>query len=282
MSDLDNGEIYRKIGKNLLGFQLIERILKYQAKIGNISYYVNDDNLEDILEKRAAKFDKQTMGQVAKQVLDNIFSEDTTSEYEESKGTRFSFRPFVEYSDNNYPDKRKGELDSIITERNDLVHHLFSKWKLNSPEGKLQLEQYLDQQYERICSEILFQLKFIISATKFSPDSEIYLNLAFLFLRLFEMSEQEDGWIVLDRALHIIRQESPQDIIELRKRFGKKLREMILPVDIFDIKNELTNKRGTRVLYRIKPELKCIKSNKIKISLTQIENRFIMVDLWMY
>ncbi len=282
MSDLDNGEIYRKIGRNLLGFQLIEQILKHLAKIVNISYDVSDNKLEDILEKRAAKLDKQTMGQVANLVLENISppaEELVINEYEELKSVRVNFRQFFKE-----PDKRKEELKSIVTERNELVHHLFSKWNLNSSESKMQLEQYLDKQHKRICSELeylLSQIK-VIKKLFTNTDVERYVELAILIWQLFEMSEQEGGWIVLDKALHVIRQKPPQDIIiNLEERFGKKLREMMLPADIFEIKNELTNKGDTRVLYRIQSELKCIKSDNIRISLTYIENRLI-ADLWIY
>jgi len=275
-------EIERKIGRNLIIFQSIEQILKLLARCVNISITVNNGKIETDFEKRIEHINKQTMGQVANQVLENISPPDeelTINKYKKLKGLRVNFRQFF-----TEPDKRKEELKSIVTERNDLVHHLFSKWNLNSLESTLQLEQYLDQQHKKICSEpeyLLSQIKFI---KKFSTNADVerHVELAILILQLFDMSKQKDGWIVLDKALHVIRQKEPQHITHLKERFGKKLREMMLPEDIFEIKNELTNKGGKRILYRIKPHLKCVEFSRGRIVLTQIENCPPVGDLLMY
>ena len=275
-------EIERKIGRNLIKFQIIEQVLKSLAGCVNISITVNDGKIETDFEKHIEHINKQTMGKVANQVLENISpsaEELVISEYEELKSVRVNFRQFFKE-----PDKRKEELKSIVTERNDFVHHLFSKWNLNSLENTLQLEQYLDQQHKKICSELEYLLSQIKFIKKFSTNADVerHVELAFLILELFEMSKLEGDWIVLDKALHAIRQKAPQDIINLKERFGKKLREMMLPEDIFEVKNELTNKGGKRILYRIKPHLKCVEFGRCRIVLTQIENCPTVVDLWVY
>jgi len=63
----------------------------------------------------------------------------------------------------------------------------------------------------------------------------------------------------LSNAAHFIRQQIPEEVADLEKRYGhKKLKGIILATEYFDISEELSDKGGVRILYRIKPELNLI------------------------
>ncbi len=87
-----------------------------------------------------------------------------------------------------------------------------------------------------------------------------FLRQSQLVAWLFNIAEQRvrpDGWVVLASAAQLIDQNIPQGVTNLKKRYGyKKLKEIILATEFFDISEESTDKGGIRVLYRIKPDLK--------------------------
>ncbi|WP_411725900.1 hypothetical protein [Methyloglobulus sp.] len=62
--------------------------------------------------------------------------------------------------------------------------------------------------------------------------------------------------MLLTTAAQFIHQHAPEEVVGLKKRYGyKTLKEVILATEFFDVIEEQTNKGGTRVLYRIKPDL---------------------------
>jgi len=84
------------------------------------------------------------MGQVVGQFLENTFpgSKETTSAPEELKEIWFSFGCTIKCNAAYYEERKSG-LASIVSERNDLIHHLLPKWDFNSLESST-TEQYLD------------------------------------------------------------------------------------------------------------------------------------------
>jgi hypothetical protein len=270
-------EVLRKIGRNVMLFQQMEHWLKFLSIYGSHSGYVNE--LETILKDRAADINKKMMGQVAGQFLENTFSasEKNADEPEELKEARLSFRFRVEGDDQLY-EERKNALNAIVAERNDLIHHLLPKWNMNSLESGKDIEQYLDEQREKILPE-LENLKVLIKTFQeavkehadflASDESTKYFELvplrnSLIVAGFFEFAEQKarpDGWAELNKAHHFIVKQIPEnqladDFASIKKRYGyKKLSEILLASEYFDLDEEPMDKGGIRVLYRIKPDL---------------------------
>ena len=75
-------------------------------------------------------------------------------------------------------------------------------------------------------------------------------------IKIAKQSDRPDGWVVLSNAAHTIRKQVPDEVANLEDRYGhKKLKGIILATDYFDITEELTDKDGIRVLYRLKPDI---------------------------
>lgn len=271
--EIIKNEVLRKIGRNVMLFQQMEHFLKYLLTNAEHSGYSSE--LKTNKEQRAATIHKQTMGQVAKQFLENTFSapEKNTNTPEELKEAWLSFRFTFECDDAVY-EQRKNELTSIVAERNELIHHLLPKWDLNSVESSSEIEQHLDQQREKILPE-LENLRSLVKSmqeamkeyAKFLASDECikfieleYLRQSQLVAWLFGIAQQStrpDGWVALSSAAHSIHQQVPEEVTNLKKRYGhKKLKEIILATEFFDVNEEQTEKGGIRVLYRIKPDLK--------------------------
>lgn len=270
-------EVLRKIGRNVMLFQQVEHMLKYLLANSKVSGYASELTINK--EQRAATIGKQTMGKVANQFFENVFSEsvpeETSNSPEELKELWFDFRYTVQ-CEQDYYQERKNALTSIITERNDLIHHLLPKWDSSLTESCIEIDLYLEQQREKILPEIELlkeQIKNFREAVKehvgflSSTEGKKSFNLSFLrqsqlVAWLFEIAKQQartDGWVVLSNAVHHIRQQVPHELADLEKKHGyKKLKEIILATEYFDIYEEPTTKSGVRLLYRIKPDLNFI------------------------
>ena len=216
---------------------------------------------------------KQTMGQLVGQYLENTHSgcNESTEEEEQLKEAYLSFTFRVD-SDAAYYEKKKQSLASIVAERNELIHHLLPRFNPNSIDSCLEVDKYLDQQRENLLPEI-DMLKTLIKSLQEgrkelgeflkSDEGKKHFNLQWLrhsrlVLLLGDIAAQmarPDGWTLLTTASQIIRQHAPEEVVTLNKRYGHKtLKGLILATELFDINEEITQKGGIRVLYRLKPD----------------------------
>lgn len=261
-------EIHRKIGRNVVLFQRIEMILKFLLTIVNHSGYLTE--LPAILEQRKAAIGKQTLGQLTGQFVESTFGtpKETTINSEELREIYFSFRFNIKRDDAVY-EERKRELASIVDERNDLIHHLFSKWNLGSSEGIKELEKHLDQQQEKLLTElenlksyfdtVSGQLDFLNSDEGKKQMMLRILHQTPLVRYLFRIARKAvspEGWVLLSHAAQFIRQEIPEEIAALKTRYQhKNLKSLILETELFELGEESTDKGGVHVWYRIRPDL---------------------------
>ncbi len=52
----------------------------------------------------------------------------------------------------------------------------------------------------------------------------------------------------------MIRQHAPEEIVKLKEKYAHKtLKQLMMATELFDIKEESTDKGGIRVLYKLKP-----------------------------
>jgi len=265
-------KVFEKIGRNLLNFQKIEQLLKLLIANGRVSGHMSET--KEILERQAAAVHKQTMGNLVGKFVDN-----TLLGHEESSQTTFEPKePYFSISfnvnaDTDFYESKKQALKSLVDDRNDLIHHLLPRFNPESIESCSETEQYLDQQREKLIPEydylksLLVGLKegidqytdflgseegmkqFELSFLQQSPLVTLLLNISIQQLR-------SDGWTLLDNADRQLRTTLPDEMGRLKTSYGyKTVKELIHGSEFFDIKEEITKKRGIRVLYRPKPEL---------------------------
>ena len=266
-------EVFRKIGRNLLNFQKIEHMLKYLITNGRMSGYMSE--LVENQERRSVSIHKHTMGQLVGQFMDNTYQglEESDQTPVEVKEPYISFSFMIETNSDFYESKRQA-LKALVDDRNDLIHHRSPRFTLDSIESCLEVEQYLDQQREKLIPEYehlqsvieRFEESRKLTADFLNSDEgKKQFNLSFLqqsqlsayLFDFYKENSRSDGWVMLSSAASFIRQHVPKELTDLEKRHGhKKLKSFMLATEIFDISEELTDKGGTRVLYRIKPELK--------------------------
>jgi hypothetical protein len=262
-------EILRKIGRNIILFQQLEQLLKYLCANGNISGFAS--KLQDNIEKRKASIHKQTMGQLVGQYINNVNPEleDLPAEPEEIEEAYFTFKFSIE-CDAVYFEKKKEALANVVSERNQLVHHLLPQFDLSDPESCKTIGIRLDDQSEKIRDEIK-DLKAIVKTlydgkkklSKFFASEEgkkqfklSFLQQSRLVILLGEIAIQTarpDGWALMSVAGQLIRQHAPEEIALLKERYNhNSLKSLILATELFDLYEEATKKGGIRVLYRLK------------------------------
>ncbi len=136
-------EVHQLVGRNLLFFQQIEAILKYLLRYGYVS-----GSVEEIREM-LVKWDRKTMGQLIEPLVGTILTPFDFPDIElGSRRIVFSHAFTVELTS----DERvafQQDLESLVAERNELVHHAITRFPLNSVEQCNAASEALRQQREK-------------------------------------------------------------------------------------------------------------------------------------
>lgn len=261
-------EVLRKIGRNMMLFQQFEHLLKFIVANGSFSGFVSE--VSSNIEQRAASVQKQTMGQLVGQYLKTTNPEyqELSDEPEELKEGFISFKFHTE-CDSIYYETKKDALAQIVSDRNDLVHHILPRFDTNSLESCMQIEKQLDEQREKILREInelkqkvnsLQEVKKKVAEFLTSDEGNKQFELSWLrqsrlVLLLGDIAVQTaraDGWASINIAGQLVKQHAPEEVAVLKERYGhKSLKALLIETEIFDIFEEPTEK-GFRVLYRLK------------------------------
>ena len=272
-NELENArnEVLRKIGRNMLLFQQVEHLLKHINSSSTFSGYVNEIKANNA--KRSEVIHKQTMGQLVGDFIEDIYSDkESNTELTDITEAHLTFKFSISTDDACHIENKKQTLESIVLERNELIHHLLPRLNPDSISSWCEIEQYLDKQRGKILPEIQ-ELKNISNLIKDgreelsvflkSEDGKKYFNQLFLHQSplvklLNDIADQmarSDGWTYLSIAGQLCRKHATEEIVTLNQKYGyKKLTEFILATDLFDFLEEITDKGGVRMLYKPKYE----------------------------
>jgi len=261
-------EVLRKIGRNILLFQEFEYLLKHIVAKGSFSGFMSE--IGSNIEKRTILIQKQTMGQLVGQYLETTDPEyqDSSNVPEELKEPFFSFK-FQTECDDIYFKTKKDALAKMVSDRNQLVHHLLQIFNPKSLDSCLQVEQLLDKQRENILCEInelrqkvrVLQegkkmiAEFILSDEGekfFKPNPLMQSPLLILLRDIAANTTRADGWASITTAGQLVKQQAPEELALLKEKYGyKSLKALLIATEIFDLYEEPT-KNGFRTLYRLK------------------------------
>ncbi len=249
-------------------FQELEYLFKILISNGSFSGYASEAILKN--EKRAAIINKHTLGQLVGHYLEISSPEyqELDDDPDELDEAFFSFK-FQTKCEAVYFETKKDVLTNIVSERNELVHHLLPKLDKTSVESCIQIGKMLDDQREKILPEIIElrqKLDYLqegkkllidfLSSDEGKKQFELsWLRQSRLVLLLGDIAIQTarpDGWALMNIAAKLVREYAPEEIASLKDRYGhKSLKALILATEIFDLFEEPTDK-GFRILYRIK------------------------------
>jgi hypothetical protein len=264
-------EVLRKIGRNLLLFQQIEGMLKFLLTNGQMHGPVSA--LPSLHARRATSLQKQTMGQLVGQFVDDFMSDagDDTGMSEPLQEPWLSFT-FKIQSDCAVHDQLKSDFAAMVVERNGLIHHLLPAWSVQSQESTLEIDRYLDRQrqkvlpiFEHLKSDVSLMRDCQRTVAEFleSAEGKKYFELSWLqqsrlVILLGDIATQmarPDGWLPLATAGHVLRLYAAEEVSALKERYGfTTLKKLLLASELFDVRDEPTEKGGVRTIYRIKPQ----------------------------
>ena len=146
-------DVFRKIGRNVMLFQHLEYLLKYLVATNSISGY--ESELKSQEEQRRATINKQTMGQLIGQYIENSNpeSQDILEDPKYFKEEMFIWIKHG-FGDSTDYDNTTKALTKLVDDRNELIHHLLPQFDTNSIESCVQIGKKLDKQGNNIVREI--------------------------------------------------------------------------------------------------------------------------------
>jgi hypothetical protein len=156
-------EALRKVGRNIVNLQKMERALKLLIVLSDLKGPVSE--LKAVYEKRLADVENLTMGRLANKAVDILYSAaDTNAEAPdniEGAWVAYSFR--IEGGADRKKATKKA-LYFVVQERNQLVHKMLGEFDSASVESCRALIDLLDRQDERITphfEQIMGWLRFL-------------------------------------------------------------------------------------------------------------------------
>jgi hypothetical protein len=262
-------DILRKVGRNVVLFQQLEQLLKFVVANGNLAGFASE--LNELKKKKAEKVSKQTMGTLVGQYVENSNpASDTSSNEPEVLDEAYLSFSFNIECDGDYYESKKEALDQLVSERNDLIHHLLPRFDMKSVESCETLGKELDVQSESIRLEIKNlqamakalndgrkEIADFLQSKKGRKEFELsFLRQSRLVLMLWDIATQmnrEDGWALISTAGHLIKEHAPEELEQMKEMHGySSLKKLIEASEVFDIHEEATPKGGARILYRLK------------------------------
>ena len=265
-------ELFRRIGRNLLNFQRIERMLKFLVANGRLKGPIKE--LAKMREAHTKVVHQSTMGILAGRFVSD-FLEDAGDSNEDPElpvtEAWVSFKVTLS-QDAAFSAELRDNLKALVDERNDLVHHLHDRWDGKTVESTRAALIHLEDQRERL-RPVFERLQEIVRTTAegirehaeffSSPEASRSLELIWLchspVVRLLgecsNNAAHTDGWLALATAGHILRRDLPDDVASLKERYGfSTLKRLILATDMFEVRDEPTQGGGFHTVYRRKPE----------------------------
>lgn len=263
-------EVLRRVGRNLLLFQQIEGLLKFL-----LANHTRDGTLENLHTRqktRAESVNKQMLGNLVDKygtdVLQDAGVETLDEENPAVPWVSFTFRVS---GSAEFVETMRSDLKLMTEERNELVHHFLPRWQPESAEKLGEALLYLDAQQEKVlpmhkhlrdtvdgmqaARKLLHD--FISSEEYQRQDELMWLQASPLVELLREVTSQihrTDGWTYLAHAGKLANKNLPDDIRNLKERYGfNTLKKLLIACEIFDIYDEPLANGTFRTLYRIRP-----------------------------
>lgn len=145
-------EVLRKLGRNLLVFQHIEALLKFFTSKSAISAYLSEFMSQLSYQQESVK--KRMMGQLINPFLATLYGEKVgTEDLDFFNEIKISVSMTMA-GGSDRESQHRASLEAVINERNDLVHHFFSRVQQGSLDEWLAAGTYLDRQREVVLPEL--------------------------------------------------------------------------------------------------------------------------------
>ncbi len=260
-------EVLRRVGRNVVIFQQVEHLLKFLNT--HARFHAPASKFSERFDKHAASIRNKSMGELAGKLVDTVLqqdSDDATPDVIDEAW--FGFRFTIE-TNAEFVERHAGEMQALVDRRNELVHHFLPRWQATVEGAADDVLEYLDAQREeavRMLERLQGWARTVDAARKehaafFASDEgqrEIDLllvrssRLVLMLGQIAMATPRQDGWTLLSSAGQLIKRDAPEELLDLRARFGQSnLKGVLLVAEIFDVADEPTAGGGSRPIYRI-------------------------------
>jgi hypothetical protein len=142
-------EVFRRVGRNVLMYQSMELMLKTLLNKGRFKGTISE--LKQLVTQRATRPDRRMLGQLINPLINHHLTpvDLTAITFAEKNEISISFSFTVEHTAEEREIFRI-ELEALVAERNELIHHSLSRFQLDSVSGCVSASAELEQQRHRI------------------------------------------------------------------------------------------------------------------------------------
>jgi hypothetical protein len=263
-------EIKLKLGRNLLNAQLVEHLLK--LLLARVEVSALPGQMEAALASREELVKTQTAGHIKNQYLDAVLIDSGEQKEAESDPSHMSFKFKFSMSDEDGK-KLRADLDIFVKERNDLVHHFLPRIHPKTEAALRDAIAYLDSQnkiFLRAHSILKLQIDCFVKATELlsnfvasdnwptGVDAEWVVGkplpeLMAAYAQVAQVAQAKNGWINLADVGRVAWKELPDEVKELKKRYGySTLKQLANAVRQFEVRDEPLPNGRFRTQYRLK------------------------------
>ena len=142
-------EVLRKIGRNVLHFQRMESMLKFLISRSSLEGTAGElrANHENAIEAVS----RQTMGNLVKQFFEVVYADSPRESVSTPDVTELCLS--VSYriqTDQAELERQKAALNSVVEQRNTLIHQMLARFDQNSVESCRELIKLLDAQATKV------------------------------------------------------------------------------------------------------------------------------------
>ncbi|HPH13691.1 MAG TPA: OST-HTH/LOTUS domain-containing protein [Burkholderiaceae bacterium] len=267
-------EVLRRVGRNLVTFQLIESFLKFlvaNSKFSQIVEYEDGSPREKSDEGNSTA--RSMLGELVKKYVADVLV-DAGAELPESElpikavcRAGFTFRVECE---RDALESLRVDLKRMTEARNELVHHFLPRWKPEDEDAMNEAMAYLDAQREMVLPMFdhlratalgLQQSRQWMADYFASPESardmELMLlqgsSLVRLLCDIAGQVQRADGWTYVATAGQVAAREMPDNLRDLKARYGfSTLKKLLIGSELFEVMDEPLENGGFRALYRLK------------------------------
>jgi hypothetical protein len=260
-------EVLRRVGRNLVIFQQVEHALKFLTT--HARFHAPASQFAERFAKHAESIGKKSMGDLAGKLTGTVLMQDERDATPDAIDEAwFGFRFTIE-TDAESVARHEAALKELVDRRNELVHHFLPRWQAAVGGDAETALAWLDVQRGAAIS-MLDRLqgwaRTVETARKehaaFLASDEGARQMDLLFLRSSRLvvmlgqiamaTPRADGWTLLASAGQLIKREAPDELQDLRTRFGHAtLKAVLQATELFGVVDEALPGGGTRTIYRI-------------------------------
>lgn len=261
-------EVLRRVGRNLLLFQQIEYLLKFL--LANHKNCGTAETYQANLQEQTVCINKKMLGHLVEKYGNELLQDAGEEVSDEDRPAGWFSFTFRISGDTEFVEVIRRDLKLMTDERNELVHHFLPRWQPGSPEMMVETLSYLDAQREKLLpmhehlkstatqmQETRQRLSNFITSPEYKKKFELmWLQASPLVSLLRDVATQyhrNDGWTYLAQAGDLAAKESPEEVKNLKERYGfRTLKKLLVGCETFDVFDEPLSNGRFRTLYKSK------------------------------